>query len=284
MVSHASEPPGSGLTYDRRVPTTTWTGVHEQAGSWWPLLLVGTIGGLLAGAFGVGGGILMVPLLIGLAGMDHRRASATSLLAIVPTSLAGSLSYLARGESDVRVAALAAAGGMIGSWLGSRLLRRIHLTLLRWLFVALLVAVAARLLTAVPVRGGDVRLSVGVGLLVLTIGAVTGVTAGLFGIGGGIILVPALIVLFGYSDLLAKGTSLLAMVPTAAVGSLANLRAGQVDLRAGAVVGLAATAASFVGVALAFLVPPRWSSGLFAALILAAAAQMVVRMVRVSRH
>ena len=117
----------------------------------------------------------------------------------------------------------------------------------------------------------------------LGIGAVTGVAAGLFGIGGGVILVPALVVLFGFNDLLAKGTSLLAMVPTAAVGTLGNLRARQVDLRAGAVLGLAATAASFAGVALAFLVPPRASTALFAALLLGAAAQLLWRTLRPRR-
>lgn len=247
-------------------------------------MLVGIVGGLLSGAFGVGGGLLMVPLLVGLAGMDHRRASATSLVAIVPTSIAGSLSYLARGEADVRIAALAAAGGIVGSYAGTWLLRRIPLTVLRWLFVALLVAVAIRLLVAVPIRGGEVTVTLGAGLAILGIGTLTGVAAGLFGIGGGVILVPALVVLFGYSDLLAKGTSLLAMVPTAAVGTLNNLRAGQVDLRAGAVVGLAATAASFAGVALAFLVPPAASSALFAALILGAALQLVVQLVRSREH
>jgi len=225
----------------------------------------------------------MVPLLVSLAGMDHRRAAATSLVAIVPTSIAGSLSYLARGEADVRVAAIAAVGGMAGSYLGAWLLRRIHLRLLRWMFVALLVGVAIRLLTAVPLRGGDVALTLGVGLALLGIGAVTGVAAGLFGIGGGVILVPALVVLLGYNDLLAKGTSLLAMVPTATVGTVGNLRAEQVDLRAGAVVGLAATAASFAGVALAFLVPARASAALFAALLLLAATQLVIAILRPRR-
>ena len=280
MVSHRGEPLASCLTYHRGVPQTRNPSAAEATGSWWVLALVGVVGGLLSGAFGVGGGILMVPLLVSLVGMDHRRAAATSLVAIVPTSIAGSLSYLSRGEADVLVAVIAAAGGMAGSALGSWLLRRIHLALLRWLFLALLVGVAIRLLTAVPTRGGEVSLTLLSGLAVVGLGAVTGVAAGLFGIGGGVILVPAFVVLFGFSDLLAKGTSLVAMIPTATVGTIGNLRARQVDLRAGAMVGVAATAASFVGVAAAFLVPPRMSSVLFAALLLLAASQILVRMVR----
>ncbi|WP_372594074.1 sulfite exporter TauE/SafE family protein [Actinotalea sp.] len=253
---------------------------REYSPSWAVLVAVGAIGGLLSGAFGVGGGIIMVPLLVSLTRMDHRRAAATSLAAIVPTTIAGSLGYLARGEADVLVAAVAALGGMAGSAIGARVLRRIRLELLRWLFLALLVAVAVRLLTAVPTRGDAAELTIGGALAVLAIGTLTGVAAGLFGIGGGVILVPVFVVLFGYSDLLAKGTSLLAMIPTAMVGTADNLRARQVQLRSGLVVGAAATTASFVGVALAFLIPPRLSSVLFATLLLAAATQLLVRILR----
>ena len=63
--------------------------------------MIGLVGGLLSGAFGVGGGILMVPLLITFAGMDQRRASAASLAAIVPTAVVGSITYLANGEVDL---------------------------------------------------------------------------------------------------------------------------------------------------------------------------------------
>ena len=129
-------------------------------------------------------------------------------------------------------------------------------------------------------RGDAADLTLAGALAVLAIGSLTGVAAGLFGIGGGVILVPVFVVLFGYSDLLAKGTSLLAMIPTALVGTISNLRAGQVRLRSGLIVGVAATAASFVRVAVAFLIAPRLSSVLFAALLLAAAAQLLVRILR----
>ena len=280
MLSHTGEPDLSALPYDLWVPHDLEETDRAASPSWVVLVVVGTVGGLLSGAFGVGGGIIMVPLLVSLTRMDHRHAAATSLAAIVPTTIAGALSYLARGEAEGLVALVAALGGMAGSAVGSWLLRRIRLALLRWLFLALLVGVAIRLLTAVPTRGDAADLTLAGALAVLAIGSLTGVAAGLFGIGGGVILVPVFVVLFGYSDLLAKGTSLLAMIPTALVGTISNLRAGQVRLRSGLIVGVAATAASFVGVAVAFLIPPRLSSVLFAALLLAAAAQLLVRILR----
>ena len=110
-----------------------------------------------------------------------------------------------------------------------------------------------------------------------------GVASGLFGIGGGVFLVPILISVFGAGDLAAKGTSLLVVLATAVVGTITNLRGGIVDLRAGAVVGVAATLTSFAGVALAFWLPARLSGILFAALLLLSVAQIVVRALRTRR-
>lgn len=247
---------------------------------WITLAAIGAAGGLLSGALGVGGGILMVPLLIALARMDDRRASTTSLAAIVPTALAGSLTYLARGQADIALGAILAVGGIAGSWIGTRLLHSIPVPRLRWMFVGLLVLVAFRMVLTVPVRGATLELTPLVALALVAVGLFMGVTAGLFGIGGGLVLVPALVLLVGVDDLLAKGTSLLVMLPTAATGTQANLRAGRVDLREGAVVGLCATATSFVGVAIAFAVPARAAAVVFAVLILVAAAQLAHRALR----
>ena len=244
------------------------------------LLLVGAIGGFLSGMFGVGGGIIMVPLLVWLIGLDQRHASATSLIAIIPSAVAGAIQYAVAGHLDIVVGLLIAAGGIAGSLVGTRLLKTLPLGWLRWLFIALLLVTAIRLLFEVPSRGSDIVLtpSVVAGLIVL--GLVMGVASGLFGIGGGVIAVPVLITLFGASDLLAKGTSLLAMIPTALTGSVANTRNGLVRPLDGIIAGIAATAASFGGVAVAFLLTPQLASILFAVLLVIAITQMVVRAIR----
>jgi uncharacterized membrane protein YfcA len=248
------------------------------------LAIVGVLGGLLSGAFGVGGGILMVPLLIVLAGMDQRRAAATSLAAIVPTAVVGSIAYFANGEVDLAAAALVATGGIAGSWIGSHLLRRLPLGWLRWGFIALLVLVAVRLVIAPPERmSAPAELDLGVGAAYVALGFVVGIAAGLFGIGGGLVMVPAFITVFGMGDLLAKGTSLAAMIPTSISGSIANLRGRLVSAREGLIVGAAATLAALPGVALAFLLPPTVAAWLFAALLVAAAVQLTVRAIRAGR-
>lgn len=244
------------------------------------LIVVGAVGGLLSGAFGVGGGIVMVPLLMWFVGMDQRRAAATSLVAIVPSAIAGTIQYLVLGEVDVAAGLIVAVGGIAGSLVGTRLLRTLSLAWLRWLFIGLLVLVAVRLFFEVPVRGAELVLSPGVVVALVALGVVMGIASGLFGIGGGVIVVPVLIAFFGLGDLLAKGTSLLAMIPTSITGSIANLRSGLVRLSDGVIAGAAAVIASFGGVALAFLLPPRVAAILFAIFILIVVVQLVVRAIR----
>jgi len=142
-----------------------------------------------------------------------------------------------RGDVAVGVAVLVAVGAMAGSLLGTRLLRRVRVDVFRWLLAALIVAAAIQLFVSLPSRDGDLALTWPTVPAMLALGLVTGVLSGLFGIGGGIVVVPVLIAVFGASDLVAKGTSLLVIIPTAITGTVANVRAGMVDLRSGLVGG-----------------------------------------------
>jgi uncharacterized protein len=258
-------------------------GVKASSRRGWVLVAIGAVGGLLSGAFGVGGGIVMVPLLVAFGGLDQRRAAATSLLAIVPTAVVGTVTYTVEGQIDVAAAALLALGAVCGSLLGTWLLRRISVVALRWLFIALVIAVAIRLALAVPERAEHVDLTLGVVIGYVLIGLVMGVCSGLFGIGGGAVAVPALVAILGVSDLVAKGTSLLAMIPTASAGSIANARGKLLDPRAGLLVGVAASIAAVPGSLLALLMSPRVSAVLFAVFLLGVATQMTWRGLRQRR-
>src|SRR5690606_34585074 len=97
------------------------------------------------------------------------------------------------------------------------------------------------------------------------------------GVGGGVVVVPALIFLFGTSDLVAKGTSLLMMIPTALSGTVGNLRRKNVDLLAAALVGVAACTTTALGAWLATLLDPLASNILFAAFLTFIAGQLAVR-------
>lgn len=239
-----------------------------------PLVGIGLAVGFFSGLFGVGGGIILVPLLIVVAGFAQRLASGTSLAVVLPTSVAGLIGYAAHGSVDWAVGATLAVGAVGGSLVGTWALHRVPQLLLRWIFVVFLLVVAVRLFFLVPDRSGGLELDGGTVLGLLALGLVVGVLSGLLGIGGGVVIVPALMILFGVSDLAAKGISLLAMIPTSVTGTLANLKRGNTDLRAAAVVALFAIPASFGGVAVSVLMPPAVGSVLFALLLIVSAAQL----------
>ena len=242
-----------------------------------PILITGVVGGFLSGFFGVGGGIIMVPLLMAWAKFDQKRASATSLLAIVPTSLVGAITYASNHQVDVLVAVLVAVGAIIGAPFGSKLLRVLPVAVIHWTFITMMVIEAARLLFVTEETQGSFELTFLSGAGLIGLGLIMGVASGMLGIGGGVIAVPVFMSFFGLAPLLAKGTSLLAMVPTAIAGTIPNLRAGLVVLTDGVIVGIAAVAASFGGVALAFILPDQLSAQLFGLLLLGVAIQSSVR-------
>lgn len=111
-------------------------------------------------------------------------------------------------------------------------------------------------------------------LLVALIGLVGGVLAGLFGVGGGIVFVPALALGLGLTQLHAEASSLLAIVPTAIVGTWRQHRYGNVDLRAAAIVGLGSVAGVQIGVLVALELPEHVLRRLFGGLLVATALQI----------
>jgi uncharacterized membrane protein YfcA len=112
------------------------------------LVAIGLAAGLFSSLFGVGGGVVMVPLLIGLLAFDARVATATSLAAIIFTATAGTLAHGALGNVEWVTAILVGVPAMAGVGLGLAVKRRISSTALSYGFAALLVAVAVRMALA----------------------------------------------------------------------------------------------------------------------------------------
>ncbi len=241
---------------------------------------IGLAAGLLSGLFGVGGGTVIVPLLVLLLGFDQRLGAGTSLAAIVPTAAVGVISYAVHDAVAWIPAIILAAGSVVGAQIGTRLLPRISQTALRWGFVGFLAVVVVSLFLVIPSRGAVLELTWVSGPLLLVLGLFTGVLAGLIGVGGGIVVVPALMLAFGTSDLVAKGTSLLMMIPTAISGTIGNLRHHNVDLFAAALVGVAACTTTALGAWLATLIDPFWGNVLFAVYLVFIAVQMALKAIR----
>ncbi|MDQ4213607.1 sulfite exporter TauE/SafE family protein [Microbacterium capsulatum] len=244
---------------------------------------IGLLAGLMSGLFGVGGGTVIVPMLVLLLAYDQRLASGTSLAAVVPAALVGVISYAANGQVAWIPALILAAGAVVGAQIGTWMLPRIPLTWLRWAFIVFLVGVMVNLFIVIPSRTATLDLTWIAALALILAGVATGVLSGLLGVGGGIIIVPVLMLFFGMSDLIAKGTSLLMVIPTSVSGTIGNLRRRNTDLFVAAVIGVAACITVPLGAWIARQVDPRVGNILFAAFIALIVAQLVVRLVRQRR-
>ena len=112
----------------------------------WMMLLVGLAIGVLSGIVGIGGGIMFVPALVWLAGMSQHKAQGTSLGALLaPVGIFAFLEYYRKGAADIRIAALLAAGFLVGGYFGATLAQHIPELWLRRIFALTLVAVGGRM-------------------------------------------------------------------------------------------------------------------------------------------
>ena len=244
---------------------------------------IGLVAGLLSGMFGVGGGIIIVPALVLTLQMAQKRASNTSLAVIVPVAVVGVISYAAGGHLDPSAwvpGLILGAGGVAGSFIGAKLLPKVPVPALQLGFAAMLVVAIISLFLVIPSRGEPFPLSPAAVIGLVVLGLAVGILSKLLGVGGGIIIVPTLLLLFGVSDLLARATSLIAMVPTAVAGTIDSIRSRQADFVAAAVVAAGAVLTPPVGAWLAQSVDPLTGNILFAVFLAAVAVQLVMRGIR----
>ena len=250
------------------------------------VVAIGTVAGFLSGMFGIGGGIIMVPLLVLAAGFPQRQASATSLAAIIPTAAVAASTYLASGSvpaSQIGFGLVIAVGAAVIAPLGAWALRTWKVSLVRWIFIALLAVTAVMVFVTVPERSAHLDWSPSTIAALLGLGALMGFAAGLLGVGGGILATPILILL-GVSDLTAKPLSLIAMVPAALSGTVGSHRAGLVQWTTAVPLGITTALAAPIGVWASVSLPAEWANPLLAALIVYAAVQLADRAIRESRR
>lgn len=215
-------------------------------------LAFGAVVGFSLGLTGGGGSIFAVPLLVYGLGVRTREAIGVSLAAVGATALVGGLRRLAHGEVEVRTGLLFAAAGMLGAPGGSWLGRRVPEGILLLLFAVLMVLVAVRMWVQASRRPEETRALRGssaaspdeagpscrrdpngrlhlnsrcFGVLVIA-GLAAGVLSGLFGVGGGFVIVPALVLVTGMGIHRAVATSLLVIALVSASGVASYVAAG----------------------------------------------------------
>ncbi len=190
------------------------------------LLFTGALVGFASGLLGVGGGFIMVPIqffLLTSIGVDPttsiRVAFGTSLAVILPTAISGALGHKRRGAVVTKPMILMGISGLLGAILGGTIASNTPGVYLRVIFGFLvLIAGIWMLIARYPERISEPKEGM---LNYLIIGLITGFLAGLLGVGGGVVLVPILIIIMGFNMYKAVGTSTAVIIFTSLGGIIA---------------------------------------------------------------
>ena len=214
----------------------------------------------------------MIPLMVGILKINQHTAHGTSLVALVCTGLMGASTYLYNDSVDFLAAALLASTAIFTSRAGARYANRLTDRKLKQSFNCLMIAVAFLLLLKPFIYQFDDPASGWFKITILLLcGVFTGFLSGLLGVGGGIIMVPAMALLAGLSQTMAQGSSLLAMVPIGMVGAYTHWRMGNINtgLLPGLIPGILLGA--FLGGTAAHLAPEDTLRVIFSVVLMATA-------------
>ena len=198
-------------------------------------LTLGAVIGVFLGLLGGGGSILAVPALVFVLSVPVEQAIPMSLIVIAAASAVGALPKVRAGQVQWRLAGVFAAAGVPATFIGSAIGRHLPQSVILVGFAAVMVIAGIRMLmdaadtgTACEVGDSDINWR-RCAPRSIPAGIVVGVLTGLFGVGGGFLIVPALVLLLGVQMPIAIGTSLLVIVANSAAGALTYVSQGTID-------------------------------------------------------
>lgn len=225
--------------------------------------------GVLGGFFGIGGGLIAIPLLSLLGGMSQQMAQGTALVLVLPTVLLAAWRYHQKRRIDIARVAVIAVCAIGFTWVGAQAALGLDSALLRRAFAGFLALVAVQYVW--QARGGRASAARAARPFTQPAAAALGVLAGLlggfFGVGAGILVAPVLTGVFGVSQTVAQGMALATVVPTALMSLASYAGGGQVDWAVGLPLAAGAMLMVSPGVRLAHRLPERSLKLAFAALL-----------------
>lgn len=252
------------------------------------ILLVGLVAGILSGLFGIGGGIIMVPSLIAFFGLEMLNANATSLAAmLLPVGILGVITYYKAGYINVKHSLWIAVGLLAGSFFGAELAVSVDVKILSKLYAAFLLYVAVGYLNIPALFKKPMPVSTSKSTknapthslwLFLVVGIAAGVIAGLFGKGGGLVIVPVLIKFFRYDAKAASATSLAALqLPVGLPSVIVYAQAGYLNWLFAGLMALGIVVGVFFGTKMAIRLPATLFKKVYAFFLLGVAFYMVYK-------
>jgi len=203
-------------------------------------LLIGLVAGFLSGYLGIGGGVILVPAMTILLHLPQHRAHGTSLAAVLLIAASGAHAYSKAGYVHWGAAGWLVVGVIAGAIVGAKLAGGLPAARLRQIFGIFLVAISIYMVTKSalawnPTNHAEVAVPVGA---VIAVGLLAGLMSGILGIGGGVLVIPAMVLLLGVSQKIAQGISLVVIIPASVSGALVYARRGDVDSFLALLIGL----------------------------------------------
>jgi len=187
------------------------------------LFVIGFVASVFGSMVGLGGGFVVVPVLRLVYGLSPPLAAGTSLALVVANSASGSVAYLLQRRVDLRIGWLLAAGGIPGGILGALAVKSSSDQLFDWLFAAFLIAVAIDIVINRQRRlDGRIEMERIKPAGALALGFAVGFVSSLFGVGGGVILIPSLLYLTALPAHAISATSQFVILLTSPVGFIAH--------------------------------------------------------------
>ncbi|WP_459732542.1 sulfite exporter TauE/SafE family protein [Pseudomonas sp. MHK4] len=241
-------------------------------------LVFGAALGTLGGLFGIGGGLIAIPLLGVLCGLDQQIAQGTALVMVVPNVMLALWRYHQRNKIELRYALPLASMGFCFAWLGSIWAVGVDAQSMRIGFVAFLVALCAynlaRMFMASTAPSAQMNHSwpwLGV------LGAASGTMGGLFGVGGAVVATPVLTSVFGTTQVVAQGLSLALALPSTGVTLVTYGVHHQVNWMIGVPLAIGGLMSISWGVKIAHSLPERLLRALFCGFLLCCAVMLAFK-------
>ncbi|HIP50676.1 MAG TPA: sulfite exporter TauE/SafE family protein [Campylobacterales bacterium] len=210
------------------------------------LILVGVLVGTLSGFFGIGGGMILIPILM-LLGIDIKTAIGISIVQMVFSSLYGSYLNHKRGSLIIGEGIWVGVGGFLGGFIGAYVSILVPSSVLEYLFLSLLIFALYRLFSAKS-KDDDAVVKTLDPLVLFTVGGIIGIFAIALGVGGSILLTPILVGFLHYPIKKAVSAGLFFVVFSSIAGLVSLLSVGHVDLEKGLLVAVASLFGVFIGI------------------------------------
>jgi uncharacterized membrane protein YfcA len=201
-------------------------------------ILIGIIGGTVSGLMGIGGGTVIIPLLLYLSGIDIKAATAMSLVHIVFASISGTIFNYYQKTIIFKYSLYFGLSSMLFSFLGGYLTKYIPDLTIKIMYISALTVSFIILLLRSRITGHKTEPSKSDLYKIIPIGAVAGFMAGILGIGGGFLFVPALLFFMGLPMNIATGTSLGAIILTSIPGLAGKILSVDFNILFGVIVGI----------------------------------------------